>query len=195
MEKHPLLPVDTGPLDLWYEGPTFLVADKPPGLPLHPRDAAGRGTLVNRLLQTNRWLAEMETSPAPGVVHRLADPDSGLVLVAKTEEAAARLREWHTAGRIRFRYRVVTGRATPPPPPEEVAVLAQRLYGEWTALDIETPWGDTDRLRTVWLGPDTVARFTCYALTLPDTLDAPTAGFALGRSVPWPRLELYTAPT
>jgi|BEDMetMinimDraft_2_1075160.scaffolds.fasta_scaffold13194_2 hypothetical protein len=195
MEKHPLLGIDPEPLDLWYEGPTFLVAEKPPGIALHPRDPHGRGTLVNRLLQTNRWLAEMETSVAPGIVHRLAEPDSGLVLVAKTDEAAAQLRQWYADGAIRFRYRVVTGRAAPPPPPRDVVIQSSRPYGEWTALDIETAWGDTDRLRTEWLGPQAAARFTCYALTLPDTAGAPTAHFALGRSVPWPRLELYTAPT
>lgn len=195
MEKHPLLGVDAGSLDLWYEGPTFLVAEKPPGLPLHPSDPGGRGTLVNRLLQTNRWLAEMETSVAPGIVHRLADPDSGLVLVAKADETAEQLRRWHAEGAIRFRYRVVTGRATPPPPPPDVVVRASRLYEDWTALDIETPWGDTGRLRAEWLGPRTAARFTCYALELPEAADAPTARFALGRSIPWPRLELYTAPT
>jgi 23S rRNA pseudouridine1911/1915/1917 synthase len=65
----------------------LLVVDKPPGLVVHPAPGHRRRTLVEQLEQRagGRW--------APHVVHRLDRDTSGLMLVAKSEQAQRRLRE------------------------------------------------------------------------------------------------------
>ena len=67
-----------------YEDPFFLVADKPAPLPVHAVGAFKNRNLRSLLLQTNRY-----DFLAP--VNRLDSETSGLVLFAKTSEAAGKL--------------------------------------------------------------------------------------------------------
>lgn len=202
MEKRPLLPVDTdAPLQLWYEGPSYLLAIKPAGVPVHPHRTDGRGTLVNALLRDNRWLAEMEHSVAPGVVHRLRDADQGLMVLAVDDEEGARLRRAHSEGamRFRFRLRLPAGVLLPAEPPAEWAgavVHHRRDYGECVVWDVEAPTGDTPRLTAAL--PEAAAqecRWFCYRIEVPEEEAEGRRVWELGRPLPLPRLDLYTAPT
>ncbi|MBX5465960.1 MAG: hypothetical protein K6U14_00485 [Firmicutes bacterium] len=196
MERRPLLAVDVVPVELWYEGPTLLVARKPAGMRLYPEHAGARGTLINALLQANRWLAEMETSVAPGVIYPLRPQDAGLVLVAKTEGAASALKEAYRQARLRFRYRIRTDRPDPPPP--AVTVFDHKPYGDTWLWDAESAVGDPAQLAEAWWGDGAAGEFFCYRLELapdlaPERPEGLTVG--LGDPVPLPDLELYTAPT
>lgn len=71
-----------------YEDDDLLVVSKPAGLVVHPAPGHERGTLVNALLA--RGVAGGDPS-RPGIVHRLDAGTSGLMLVARTEEAYERL--------------------------------------------------------------------------------------------------------
>lgn len=191
MDKRPLLSINAEPLGLWYEGPTWLVAEKPPGMAVHPDSAEGSGTLVNTLLQSNRWLAEMETSIAPGVVHRLRPQDAGLVLVAKDDATANSLREAHEAGALAFRYRVAVPAGVEPRPVADIQVAAQRNYGAWQVYDIDSSTGDTSALAQAWLGEaGAQARFYGYRIEVPSAGEV----VASAHRVPLPALDLYTAP-
>ena len=68
-------------LNVVYEDADVLVVDKPAGLVVHPGVGNWTGTLVNGLLH---YLGDKAT---PYLVHRIDKDTSGLLLVAKTEEA------------------------------------------------------------------------------------------------------------
>jgi 23S rRNA pseudouridine1911/1915/1917 synthase len=70
---------------------TFVVVDKPPGLVVHPGAGNPDGTLVNGLLHRFPDLAAVGDPSRPGIVHRLDAGSSGLLVVARTDEAAAAL--------------------------------------------------------------------------------------------------------
>ncbi len=69
-----------------YEDEHLLVIDKPPGLVVHPASGHVSGTLVHGLLHHCRDLPATETG-RPGIVHRLDKDTSGVLLVAKNEQA------------------------------------------------------------------------------------------------------------
>ena len=75
-----------------YEDDHLAVVSKPSGLVTHPTAGRRGGTLVNRLLGMGISLAPAGGSLRPGIVHRLDAGTSGLLVVAKTDEAYAGLR-------------------------------------------------------------------------------------------------------
>ena len=76
------------PLRIAYEDEHLLVVDKPAGVVVHPSARHEHGTLVHGLLGELGG-GEVER---PGIVHRLDRDTSGLLVVARTEEAYRRLR-------------------------------------------------------------------------------------------------------
>lgn len=76
------------PLGLRYSDDRVLVVSKPAGLVVHPAAGHTSGTLVNALLGLGVDLARGETG-RPGIVHRLDKGTSGLLLVARDDEAHA----------------------------------------------------------------------------------------------------------
>jgi 23S rRNA pseudouridine1911/1915/1917 synthase len=79
------------PLAVVYEDEDLLVIDKPAGLVVHPGPGTPRGTLVNALLGHVRDLSGVGGVLRPGIVHRLDKGTSGLLLVAKNDEAHRQL--------------------------------------------------------------------------------------------------------
>ncbi len=80
------------PLDIVYEDDELLVINKPPGLVVHPGHGNYSGTLVNALAYRYKDLPLYNASdPRPGLVHRIDKNTSGLLLVAKTEQAKLNL--------------------------------------------------------------------------------------------------------
>ena len=88
-------PVAVGPepggVPVRYEDEHLAVIAKPTGLVTHPTKSRRTGTLVNRLLGMGMALSEVAGPERPGIVHRLDAGTSGLLLVAKTDEAHRRL--------------------------------------------------------------------------------------------------------
>ena len=77
------------PLEIVYEDDDVLVVDKPAGMVTHPAHGSTDGTLVNALLG---HVAELPGERMrAGLVHRLDRDTSGLLVVAKTEEALGTL--------------------------------------------------------------------------------------------------------
>jgi 23S rRNA pseudouridine1911/1915/1917 synthase len=84
------------PLDIVYEDDELAVVNKPAGMMVHAGagatdDARNRGTLVNALLHRFGKLSGMGGELRPGIVHRLDKTTSGLIVVAKNDEAHRRL--------------------------------------------------------------------------------------------------------
>jgi 23S rRNA pseudouridine1911/1915/1917 synthase len=82
------------PIDfpILYEDADLIVLDKPAGLVVHPAPGNQDGTLVNALLAyCGDTLPGIGGERRPGIVHRLDKDTSGLMVVAKTEQALATL--------------------------------------------------------------------------------------------------------
>lgn len=79
------------PLTILYEDSDLLIVDKPAGLVVHPSVSTSSGTLVNALLHHCRDLAGINGVLRPGIVHRLDKDTTGVMVVAKTDEACAEL--------------------------------------------------------------------------------------------------------
>jgi 23S rRNA pseudouridine1911/1915/1917 synthase len=72
-----------------YEDEHLLVVDKPAGLVVHPSGGHESGTLVHALLE--RGIAGGDDPERPGIVHRLDRDTSGLLILARSQEAHRRL--------------------------------------------------------------------------------------------------------
>ena len=102
-EPDEALPEDI-PLDIVYEDADIIVVNKPKGMIVHPATGIFTGTLVNALLYHCREsLSGIGGVIRPGIVHRIDKDTSGLLVVAKNDEAHESLSEQlktHTVSRI-----------------------------------------------------------------------------------------------
>lgn len=104
-------PVDAVPrpqaigLSVLFEDDHLIVLDKPAGLVTHPAPGNEDGTLVNALLaHCGDRLPGIGGERRPGIVHRLDKDTSGVMVVAKTEAALARLSADFAARRLERSY-------------------------------------------------------------------------------------------
>jgi 23S rRNA pseudouridine1911/1915/1917 synthase len=103
------------PLAVIHEDDALLVIDKPAGLVVHPGHGCRSGTLVNALLGRGGPLARVAGADRPGIVHRLDAGTSGVLVVARTDEAHRHLARAFAAREIDKRYlALVWGRPDPP---------------------------------------------------------------------------------
>lgn len=84
------------PVEIIYEDDDLVVVNKPAGMMVHAGagatdDQRNRGTLVNALLHRFGSLSGVGGELRPGIVHRLDKATSGLIIVAKNDEAHRRL--------------------------------------------------------------------------------------------------------
>ncbi len=84
------------PLDIVYEDGDLAIINKPAGMMVHAgagatEDQRNRGTLVNALLHHFAALSSMGGEMRPGIVHRLDKETSGLIVVAKNDDAHRKL--------------------------------------------------------------------------------------------------------
>ncbi|MEZ4219039.1 MAG: RluA family pseudouridine synthase [Myxococcota bacterium] len=100
------------PLDVVFEDEHLIVVDKPAGLVVHPAPGHARGTLVNALLHHARELAGIGGVLRPGIVHRLDQGTSGILVAAKTDAAHQALAVQFHDHTIERRYQAIV-RATP----------------------------------------------------------------------------------
>jgi 23S rRNA pseudouridine1911/1915/1917 synthase len=97
------------PLDIVYEDDDLAVINKPAGMMVHAGagatdDARNRGTLVNALLHHMANLSGVGGELRPGIVHRLDKETSGLIVVAKNDEAHRRLSAQFAAREVKKKY-------------------------------------------------------------------------------------------
>lgn len=95
-----LLP-ERGDLRILYEDESLLVVEKPAGVVVHPGAGVAHGTLAAALLAHCGTLSQIGGVTRPGIVHRLDKGTSGLLVVAKNDQA-------HRSLSAQFKGRTVT---------------------------------------------------------------------------------------
>jgi len=92
------------PLTLLHEDADVVVLDKPAGLVVHPAAGHADQTLVNALLFHVRDLSGVGGEIRPGIVHRLDKDTSGVMVIAKHDEAHRKLTAGWNSERVRKEY-------------------------------------------------------------------------------------------
>jgi 23S rRNA pseudouridine1911/1915/1917 synthase len=101
------------PLDIVYEDDDLAIINKPAGMMVHAgagaidpngEDQRNRGTLVNALLHHFASLSAVGGDLRPGIVHRLDKETSGLIVVAKNDEAHRKLAEQFALREVKKKY-------------------------------------------------------------------------------------------
>ncbi len=166
------------PLDIVYEDEAMLVVDKPAGMVVHPSPGHTSGTLVNALLARYPHIGDVGGADRGGIVHRLDKGTSGLLVVAKNEEAHAALRRQFKRHQVSKTYlALVEGRVRPAEgiieapmgrdkrQPTRMAVVhggrearttyrAIEYFDEHTLLEVYPQTGRTHQIRVhlAWMG-------------------------------------------
>ncbi|MGV3025508.1 RluA family pseudouridine synthase [Clostridium thermobutyricum] len=81
------------PIDILYEDSDVIVVNKPKGMVVHPAPGNYEGTLVNALLYHCKDLSSINGVIRPGIVHRIDKDTTGVLVVAKNDEAHVKLSE------------------------------------------------------------------------------------------------------
>ena len=159
------------PVEILYEDEAMAVINKPFDMLTHPTSTEVKGTLVNALLYKFKTLCDCNGKMRPGIVHRLDRNTSGLLMIAKTNEAFEFLKEkMQKKEFVKKYYTIVSGMieneegeiALPigrhPTKPEKMAVredgkesltrykVIERING-YTFLDITLVTGRTHQIR------------------------------------------------
>lgn len=92
------------PLQIEYEDAHLIVVVKPAGMVSHPAGRHQSGILTNALAHHFNVASAANPPIRPGIAHRLDRETSGLMVVAKTQEALSRLTVCFQQGRVGKRY-------------------------------------------------------------------------------------------
>jgi 23S rRNA pseudouridine1911/1915/1917 synthase len=155
----PALAAEEMHLRVVWEDEHLLVVDKPAGVVVHPGTGHQTGTLVHGLLAHDVAGGDEER---PGIVHRLDRDTSGLLVVARSEEAHSRLQELIRRRQVERRYlalvkgtpRSRTGRI-------EAPIGRDRIDKTRHSLDTATPREAATRFEVLeLLGPRALLEVT-----------------------------------
>ncbi|NLZ33640.1 MAG: RluA family pseudouridine synthase [Clostridiales bacterium] len=91
-------------LDIIYEDKDIIVVNKPQGMVVHPAPGNYNGTLVNGLLYHCKDLSKINGEVRPGIVHRIDKNTSGILVVAKNDEAHKNLAQQFKEHSIKREY-------------------------------------------------------------------------------------------
>ena len=95
-------------LNIVYEDQHLIVINKPAGMVVHPAPGSAEGTLVNALLShCGNTLSGIGGVRRPGIVHRLDKDTTGLIVVAKSDEAHQHLVHQFAARTIKRTYKAI----------------------------------------------------------------------------------------
>ena len=151
----PLEPLAAEPMELRvaWEDEHLLVVDKPAGVVVHPAGGHRSGTLVHGLLALDA--AGGDDDERPGIVHRLDRDTSGLLVVARSDEAHARLQDLIRRRELDRRYlALVKGAPLSRTGRIEAPIGRDRVDRSRHSLDTATPREAITHFETVELLPE-----------------------------------------
>lgn len=93
------------PLDIVYEDEDIIIVNKPKGMVVHPANGNYTGTMVNSLMNSHKDnLSSINGVIRPGIVHRIDKDTSGILVVAKNDNAHKKLSEQFKIHSIKRKY-------------------------------------------------------------------------------------------
>ncbi|MFL2983168.1 MAG: RluA family pseudouridine synthase [Candidatus Neomarinimicrobiota bacterium] len=95
-------------IEILYEDNAIIVINKPAGLVIHPGVGISTGTLVNGLIYHFKKLSNINGDIRPGIVHRLDRDTSGILVIAKTNQAHVHLANQFQKREIKKEYTALT---------------------------------------------------------------------------------------
>jgi len=101
-------------LTILYEDDDYLALNKPKGLVVHPGAGNLQGTLVSGLLYYTNRLSTLGGIHRPGLVHRLDKDTTGVIIIAKNDEAHWKLGKLFSERKVYKEYRALVW-GTPEP--------------------------------------------------------------------------------
>lgn len=128
------------PLEILFEDEALLVVNKPAGVVVHPTSGNWHGTLLNGLLAHFQANGSGQVNGEPGLVHRLDKETSGVMVVAKTEQAHRTLCSQFEKQAITRTYEaLVYGRLTSDHGTIEVAIGRDSIDGKKVSTNTTKP--------------------------------------------------------
>ena len=155
------------PFEILHEDGDLIVLDKPAGLVVHPAPGNEDGTLVNALLaHCGDSLPGIGGERRPGIVHRLDKDTTGIMVIAKTEQALAKLSAAFAARDIDRAYHALVW-GVPNPPSGEIEGAIGRDPRERKRMAVVARGGKPalTRYRTRRTWPSPVTLIECLLAT------------------------------
>lgn len=126
------------PLDIVYEDDNLIVVNKPAGMVVHPSIGHDSGTLVHAALAYAPEMEGIGGEKRPGVVHRLDKDTSGLILLAKNDNAHRWLQDQFRERRVdKYYLALVDGK--PPTPTGRIEAPVGRDSAKRRQMAIVVP--------------------------------------------------------
>ncbi len=147
------------PLDIIFEDDDIIVINKPAGLVVHPAPGHNTGTLVNGILYHCPGMQGIGGVARPGIVHRLDQDTSGVMVVAKSQLAMTTLaRDFASHTNLRKLYRAIVHNR-PEPSEGRIENMIGRHQGNRKKMAIVTENGKISitSYRTLAVAPKPVA--------------------------------------
>lgn len=116
------------PLSIIYEDDDIVVIDKPVGMVVHPAAGNRTGTVVNAVLYHCRNLSGIGGVLRPGIVHRLDKETSGVLVIAKNNEAHLNLSDQFRNRTVQKNYLAVIIGRMPKPEGEIVSTIGRHPH-------------------------------------------------------------------
>ncbi|GJM43150.1 MAG: putative RNA pseudouridine synthase [Ardenticatenaceae bacterium] len=150
------------PLDIRYEDDDMLIINKPAGMVVHPATGHSSGTLVNAVLAHCPDLPGIGGEKRPGIVHRLDKDTSGLIAIAKNEQALRHLQAQFKDRTVGKQYlALVDGQAQPSTALIDAPIGRDPRQRKKMAV---IPFGGSARSRTARTQYDTVTTYDDHTL-------------------------------
>jgi 23S rRNA pseudouridine1911/1915/1917 synthase len=144
------------PLEILFEDHDLVVVNKPAGLVVHPAPGHSEGTLVNAILHHVPDLGGVGGEIRPGVVHRLDKDTSGVMVVAKNENALRHLQSQFKSRKVIKNY---------------IALVEGKIEGETGRIVAPIGRDPRNRKRMAVINPEQVATSNISKKSRPATTE------------------------
>ncbi len=147
------------PLDILYEDDALVAINKPPAMVVHPAKGNWQGTLTSALAFHFKSLSSVGGPTRPGIVHRLDRDTSGVILVAKTDDAHQKLSKQFELRTVKKEYFAIVT----PAPDRDRDVIDQPIGAHPYQREKKAIRENHSTSKNAWSYYEVVERFTGFA--------------------------------